>query len=184
MKIAAGTMNPVKIQAIKNVFTNIFKEVEVIPVSVNSRVGSEPFNVKVIIGAIERAKQAYISGVDYAVGIEAGLFKNPYAISGYLDMQYCAIYDGEKTTIGCGAGFEYPRKVVERVLKENKEIGAVMEELTGIKDIGETIGSIGYLSKGIINRITLTEQAVLMALIPRLNPKIYFEGKKGNSRLG
>lgn len=175
MKIAAGTTNPVKIQAIKNVFSKIFKDVEVIPVLVDSKVGSEPFDSEVIKGAVERAKQAYKSGVDLGVGIEAGLFKNPYAISEYLDVQYCAIYDGEKTTIGCGAGFEYPRKVVERVLKEKKEIGIVMEELTGIKDIGETIGSIGYLSKGIINRIALTEQAILMALIPRLNSKIYFE---------
>lgn len=178
MKVAAGTVNPVKIQAIKNVFSKIFRDVEVIPVPVDSKVGSEPFNSEVIKGAVERAKQAYESGVDLAVGIEAGLFKNPYAISGYLDVQYCAIYDGERITIGCGAGFEYPKKVVERVLREKKEIGTVMEELTGIKDIGETIGSIGYLSKGILNRIALTEQAILMALIPRLNYKIYFEDIK------
>ncbi|MEM2924834.1 MAG: inosine/xanthosine triphosphatase [Methanocellales archaeon] len=175
MKVAAGTVNPVKIQAIKNVFSKIFRDVEVIPVPVDSKVGSEPFNSEVIKGAIERAKQAYESRVDLAIGIEAGLFRNPYTISGYLDIQYCAIYDGERITIGCGAGFEYPKKVIERVLREKKEIGTVMEELTGIKDIGETIGSIGYLSKGILNRITLTEQAILMALIPRLNNKIYFE---------
>ncbi len=175
MRVAAGTANPVKIQAIRNVFSKIFKDVEVISVAVDSKVGSEPFDSDVIKGAVERAKQAYKSDVDLAVGIEAGLFKNPYAISGYLDVQYCTIYDGEKITIGCGAGFEYPRKVVERVLREKKEIGAVMEELTGIKDIGETIGSIGYLSRRIVDRIALTEQAILMALIPRLNFKIYFE---------
>jgi len=177
LKVAVGSTNPVKISAVKNVFSKIYKDVEVISVAVDSRVRSEPFDSEIARGAVERAKQAFSSNAEFSAGIEAGLVKNPFARSGFLDVQYCAIYDGERITIGCGAGFEYPSIVIKKVLRDKKEVGEVMEELTGIKQIGETTGSIGYLTKGMIDRITLTEQAILMALIPRLNAEIYFKNQ-------
>nr|BAL59131.1 hypothetical protein HGMM_OP3C286 [Candidatus Acetothermum autotrophicum] len=52
-------------------------------------------------------------------------------------------------------------------------MGDVMSELAGIEKLGHKIGAIGYLSKGVLTREQLTEQAVLMALIPRLRPELY-----------
>lgn len=51
-----------------------------------------------------------------------------------------------------------------------------MEALTGIDNIGERTGAIGYLSHGELDRCSLTEQAVLMAFIPRINEKLYGAG--------
>jgi len=53
------------------------------------------------------------------------------------------------------------------------EIGRVMERLTGIERIGGRMGAIGYLSRGKLDRVRLTEQAVLIAMIPRPSPKLY-----------
>ena len=48
-----------------------------------------------------------------------------------------------------------------------------MEELSGVVGIGKKMGAIGYLSKGLIDRTHFTELCVIMALIPRINPKLY-----------
>jgi inosine/xanthosine triphosphatase len=107
------------------------------------------------------------------VGIESGLLEAPHTITGYVDLQWCAIYDGEKTTLGVSAGFEYPPSVVEEVLN-GKEVGDVMDELTGVNNLGEKMGAVSYLSRGLLDRTGNTEQCVLMAMIPRLNEGIYF----------
>jgi inosine/xanthosine triphosphatase len=107
------------------------------------------------------------------IGIESGLLNVPNTISGFVDMQWCAIYDGEKATLGVSSGFEYPPTVIEEVLN-GKEVGDVMDEITGVDNLGEKAGAISYLSRGMVNRTVNTEQCVMMAMIPRLNKGIYF----------
>src|ERR1039458_7120123 len=53
-----------------------------------------------IKGAINRAKDAYSNRFDLSVGIESGLMQTPNSITGYIDLQWCAIFDGNKITIG------------------------------------------------------------------------------------
>jgi inosine/xanthosine triphosphatase len=54
-----------------------------------------------------------------------------------------------------------------------REVGDVMSEIAGIEELGKKMGAIGYLSHGLIDRTQLTEQSVTMALIPRMNPRLY-----------
>jgi inosine/xanthosine triphosphatase len=170
MKVAVGSNNPVKVNAVKNVFGRIYENVSVEPRKVGSGVPAQPFGSETVQGAMNRAKNAYKSGdFDYGVGIEAGLSD----VEGYiLDVQFCAIYDSHSTTLGCGSGFEYPSVVLGEVLS-GKEVGDVMSRVAGIENLGEKQGAIGVLSKGMLTRTQLTEQSVFMALIPRLNPSLY-----------
>jgi inosine/xanthosine triphosphatase len=177
--IAVGTQNPVKVSAVTQVVERIFHdEFKVIQVKVKSGVPRQPIGLRQTIqGAVNRAKQAMQTVHDavYGVGIEAGLTKIPRTITGYLDIQFAAIVDKKnRVTIGCGSGFEYPPKVLNEVLEKKKEIGEVMERLSRIENLGERIGAIGYLSHGELDRRKLTEQAVLMAFIPRINKELYF----------
>jgi inosine/xanthosine triphosphatase len=171
MKVAVGSNNPVKVNAVKNVFGRIYENVSVEPRKVGSGVPAQPFGSETVQGAMNRAKNAYKSGdFDYGVGIEAGLSD----VEGYiLDVQFCAIYDSHSTTLGCGSGFEYPPDVIAEVLA-GKEVGDAMSAVSGIEDLGKKMGAIGYLSHGLLDRTQLTEQAVLMALIPRINPRLYY----------
>ena len=43
-----------------------------------------------------------------------------------------------------------------------------MKKVYGENDIGKNQGAIGFLSKGILDRKSLTEQSVLAAMIPRI----------------
>ncbi|MFX1362704.1 MAG: DUF84 family protein, partial [Promethearchaeota archaeon] len=63
--------------------------------------------------------------------------------------------------------------IIEGVIKKNLEIGEAMENLTGIKDIGKRKGAVGHLTQGILLRKELTEQSILMAMIPRINRELY-----------
>lgn len=173
MIVKVGSMNPVKLKATLNVLSRIYDSVEVNPVEVNSGVPDQPIGLdQTIEGAINRAKGAYSKSCDLGVGIESGLLKTPHTITGYIDLQWCAIYDGEKMTLGVSAGFEYPPSVIEEVFK-GREVGDVMDQLTGVDDLGEKMGAVSYLSQGMLNRTENTEQCVLMAMIPRMNKEVY-----------
>ncbi len=175
MIVQVGSKNPVKVQATKNVLSKFYENVTVKGLHVDSRIPDQPIGLEqTITGAINRAKAAYSPECDLGVGIESGLMETPQTITGFIDLQWCAIYDGEKTTLGVSAGFEYPPAVVEEVL-EGKEVGDVMDQLTGVDDLGEKMGAVSFLSHGMLDRTGNTEQCVLTALIPRLNEKIYFK---------
>lgn len=171
LRVHVGSNNPIKAQAVKNVFERALGPAEVRLISVESGVPLEPLGNDIARGACERAKKALLDA-DFGVGIEAGLIWHK-ELKLYFDVQFCAIVSRDgKLTVGHGSGFVYPPKVIERVLA-GRPVGDVMSELTGIEKLGHKIGSIGYLSKGLLTREQLTEQAVLMALIPRLHPELY-----------
>ena len=178
MKVIVGSKNPVKLQATRNVLEKIYTELEVEATDVDSGVPDQPIGLELTTqGAINRAKNAFTREFDLAVGIESGLLEVPHSITGYLDLQWCAIYDGEKTTLGVSAGFEYPPMVIEQVM-DGVEVGDVMDQFTGVDQLGQKTGAVSHLSRGLLDRTGNTEQCVLMAMIPRMNEDIYFKNKR------
>jgi pantetheine-phosphate adenylyltransferase len=172
VKVFVGSENPVKINAVKNVFAKVFDDVEVTGIPVQSEVPDQPKEKKVIEGAIKRAKNAMNPESDFQVGIEAGLFWNETAQK-YFDVQYCAIIDkAQRITMGHGGGFNYPDEIIEHI-KKGKTVGQAVEDIFGIKDAGKKMGAIGYLSDNLLDRTRLTEQAVLMSMIPRMRSELY-----------
>jgi inosine/xanthosine triphosphatase len=174
MKVVVGSKNPVKLNATRNVLERIYPNIEVSSVDIDSEVPDQPFGLdQTIEGAINRAKNAYSVEFDLSVGIESGLMETPNSLTGFIDLQWCAIYDGDKTTIGVSSGFEYPPEVVKEVLK-GVEVGDVMDRVTGVEDLGQKKGAVSILSHDMLNRTENTEQCVLTAMIPRMNAKMYF----------
>ena len=174
MKVVVGSKNPVKINATGNILRKIYKNVEVTSKDVDSGVSDQPFGLdETIKGAVNRAKNAYSDEADLSVGIESGLMEIPGSITGYIDLQWCAIFDGDIVTIGVSSGFEYPPKVIKKVLN-GVEVGDVMDKITGVEDLGQKKGAVSYLSHDMLDRTQNTEQCVLTAMIPRMNHDIYF----------
>lgn len=180
MRVYVGSTNPVKGEAVRRVFARAFPpeadSLRVELVAVDSGVPAQPRDLEVPRGAATRARAAWAASggeADFGVGIEAGLLRCE-PLNTYFDVQFCAIVDREgKITVGHGAGFVYPPRVLRAVLEEGRTVGEAMAELSKIPDIGKRMGAIGYLSRGLLDRTQLTEQAVLMALIPRLRPELY-----------
>ncbi len=175
LRVAVGSKNPVKLRATRNVLRALVGRVRVTRVRVEKPFAQPLGQAQTIEGAASRAEQALKAGsYDIGVGIEAGLAPAPRTRSGFVDVQWCAILDREgNLTLGHGSGFEYPLKVTEEVLVRRREVGKAMEHLSGIKRIGERMGSIGYLSRGRLTRTRLTEQAVFMAMLPKMRASLY-----------
>jgi len=178
LNVVVGSTNPVKVEAVRSVLERAFprKKLSVRGIGVESTVASEPYGKDVINGALQRAQSAIDEKEAHlGIGIEAGLFWSE-ALQDYMDVQYCAIVDrGERITLGHGPGFQYPPPIMSKV-KEGKTVGQAMADISGIRGIGRKQGVVGYLSKGIMVRKKLTETAVIAALLPRMNPDLYFLG--------
>jgi inosine/xanthosine triphosphatase len=168
MKVNVGTRNSLKVEAARAVFAAAFPEddVEVNAIDVPSGVPAQPFGEQVATGATNRARAALLDA-DYGVGIEAGIVPFP-GCDERFSVQFCAIVDkDEEVTVGHGPGYTLPSGVLDK-LDAGSDLNREMSRISGIEEIREKMGAIGYLSNGMTDRLTITRDAVLMALIPRL----------------
>ncbi len=177
MKITVGSKNQKKIDAVTEALKEYpdFAGAEVIGLEVDSGVSKQPKTLEqTVAGAMNRAKNAF-SGCDYSIGLESGLFAVPHTKSGYMDITMCAIYDGKNYHLGGSSTFEYPKKIIDLVFSKDYEIDEAAKE-SGITDnprIGRSEGLIGILTKGYLDRMGYTKQAVITALIHLHNPEHY-----------
>lgn len=184
LELCVGSMNPTKINAVKVAFSKYYSNFNLYNIRVNSKVPNQPIGLELTIkGARNRAKEAlnYLREVKnknkniFGIGIEAGLVDIPQANTNFMDFQFCAIIDElEFITLGSGIGFEYPSKIIAQVLSnENTEIGEIMGNIIGNANLKNENGAISILSKNIINRTEILTQAVICALLPRINKELY-----------
>jgi len=188
--VAIGSKNQAKCDAVKMAFGEMFESamIDFYPVSVESGVDSQPFGIEnIVLGAKNRAYRAFIqkfsmdisnnrqNDIFLGVGIEAGLVEVIGSETGYLDFQFTAIYNKDGNyTIGCGPAFEYPSIITTQVLNgEAKEIGDVIERLSGVENIKEKQGAIGFLTHDKYKRADILKYSVISALIPYMNEKLY-----------
>jgi len=168
MKVHVGTRNTLKVRAVRAAFAAVFgdESLDVVAVAIEGGVSSQPFDDEVVQGAICRARGA-LTGADYGVGIEAGLVRFP-GYDDYLSVQFCAVLDRTgKLTVGHGPGYALPQAVLDRLMN-GSTLNREMSRRSGIPEIKEKEGAIGILSGGRIDRFSITREAVVMALIPRI----------------
>ncbi|MGC8478695.1 MAG: DUF84 family protein [Candidatus Micrarchaeia archaeon] len=153
MKIAIGTTNKLKVDAIKGVLGKIFPDAEFIPTKVESGVSEDPKSEEEgINGALNRALKAMeIEGADIGVGPEGITATNSYGTFVY---GYVAIVDkaGAKG-IGASAQVMLPKRVVE-LMSAGKGLAEAMSELSSNskEEIRTELGTNGILTNGMYDR--------------------------------
>ena len=164
IRVSVGSLNPVKTEAVRSVMERIFGDVILKAYDVPSGVREQPWNNETCEGAVNRANAAMID-CDLSVGIEAGVFE---VYDRLYDVQHCVIIDAAgRMTIGMSSGFRYPDDVAE-LLRNGMTVGEAMKLLYTNDSRGRKEGAVGVLSKGLLDRKTLTEQSVTAAMIPRM----------------
>lgn len=178
MKIGVGSVNPVKIAAVRELLEQypILAGDEVVPVSVPSTVSEQPLTLRAVInGARGRAHGAF-TGNALGIGIESGLMDVPFARSGKMNVCFCIIYDGREYFSGMSSAFELPIEVM-RLIRSNEagDLNHAFQKagLTKNPKLGSSEGGVGLLTRGRVPRIEYTKQAVTMALIGLENAKLY-----------
>jgi inosine/xanthosine triphosphatase len=169
LRVAVGTLNPIKVEAVRSVLSKMFVQVEVMAVEVDSGVGKEPFEGDVLKGAMNRARRC-LGRNDIGIGIEAGVYLED---DGLYDIQQCAVLDKMGwITHGHGLGFHYPPSI-ERMIRQGKSVGEACDQLFHLEKNGHKGGAIGLLTDGMLKRKELTEQSVLAAMVPRIRADLY-----------
>jgi len=182
-KICVGSLNPTKVNAVKIAFEKYYTDFEIFKIKADSRVPNQPIGMESILkGAKNRAEHALSYLINeklktniFGIGIEAGLIKVPYAKTNYMDFQFCVIMDENRNiTVGSGIAFEYPQSVINEILSNQEiEIGTVIGKLANNMNLKNEAGAISFLSKNIIARTEILTQAVICALLPRINKELY-----------
>ncbi len=178
--IAVGSANPNKMRGIGKAAKRLFSNAKVIGIDVDSGVSDQPFNGETITGAVNRAKaiarKHEAEGADYFVGLESGIFEQG---GRFFDFQWCSVLHAGKIHLGCSMGFEIPREQAERLKAHKITLSELYHNITGDKDIGIKEGVINYLSRGVLKRSEMTEQAFLCAMIPVIHAE---RRKKGDEK--
>lgn len=154
MIVRVGTANPMKIRAAQKAFAKFFKKAKVVGVDVPSSVSPQPISFgEIVRGSRERARKAF-RDCDYAVGIEAGVFRVGPVSPRPFQITMACVFDGTREALGAGPFFEIPPAMVKKVV------------------LSDT-GSVALVTKGKVNRESVTRDAIMMALAPFVSPELY-----------
>jgi inosine/xanthosine triphosphatase len=178
MRVLVGSLNKVKLEAVKEAFARYFPGVEVTGVGIESGVPGQPVDEQTFEGARNRAlKLQEINrkqGLDsrFCVGIEGGvleLFSRWFAVG-----VICIIDDKSRIGYGTSPLFELPEDIIRHLLGST-ELGDVMDQLTGERNTKQNQGAVGYFTRGVMDRKGIYIDGLVAALVPFLNEGLYSE---------
>ena len=174
IKVIIASLNPVKINAVKEGFGKMFpaQTFSFHGVNVTSNVSAQPMSdSETFEGASNRASNAMkvLPDADYWVGIEGGVEQKG------SDMEAFA-WIIIKSTHGDGMArtstFFLPDRVVE-LINEGKELGDADDIVFGQSNSKQQNGAVGILTGNVVDRTSYYTQAVILALIKFKNSSLY-----------
>jgi inosine/xanthosine triphosphatase len=175
MKIAIGTTNPIKIEAIKSAIYKVFPNQEhiFIPLEVQSGVSDQPMSDKeTILGARTRARSALnLTTSDFGVGLEGGLAEIENKL--YLSSWVCVVDRNNNEGLGSAVRLELPDQIVDEIHKGKKELGEIMDENFHVHNLKQKQGAFGVFTNNLITRSGAFESACICALAKFQNPEYY-----------
>ncbi|HEV3029291.1 MAG TPA: DUF84 family protein [Planctomycetota bacterium] len=155
MIVRVGSTSPMKLRAARKAFATYFRGVRVVGVRVPSGVSPQPLSLgEIVRGARERARRAF-ADCDYAVGIEAGVFRVASVTPRPFQMTMACVFDGVREALGSGPFFEIPESMVRKIVSSDR-------------------GSVALVTKGKVTREVVTAEAIVMALAPFVSADRYF----------
>ena len=173
-KVAVGSKNPVKINAVKLAFGKVWpdEKFEFIGIDVDSGVASQPMSTaESIKGARNRAIRSQEKlKTDFGVGLEGGL----HEIEGeWFDAGWMVVVDRDLNEgIGSTIHLHTPKKAME-LIHSGKELGEVTDILFGQNNSKQGNGQFGNMTNNNITRTSGYIDGVIAALARFLQPHLY-----------
>lgn len=133
-------------------------------------------------GARERALAARESlhsrrlDADLYVGLEGGFHSVSIEGEWHTFLRgWVYATDGERGAFGAAPSISVPEYIVKGVVEGRRELGTVIDEVTGGRDIRSKQGAWGVLSRDLVTRSMSFELALIAAFAPFYNPRLYNE---------
>ena len=174
-QVVVGSLNPVKLNAVKEALKLIYPSLslKVKGVNVESGVSAMPMtDDESRKGAYQRALNAHnLTGEKLTVGLEGGLSK--VGQTWYLT-SWAAVFFNSFTSQASSLRMPVPYKVGEKIIHEKVELGEVIDALVSEENVKQERGAIGVFTSGLISRTELFRSSIICAFAPLITPK-YFE---------
>lgn len=196
MQIAVGSKNPAKVDAVRLACHDLQLGGTVVGIAVDSGVSKQPFSdEETITGAINRAHavlqqmrvqrseshdaegfahtelhRAYGEPLAYGIGLEGGVVETPHGL--FVCNWGAVVRSDGAVGIGGGHRVQLPPAVAEQLYR-GEELGTVMDEWTGARNLKQREGAIGVLTDNRITRAAMFRDVVICAFAPFVNPEYY-----------
>ena len=113
-------------------------------------------------------------GADLYVGLEGGFHSISVEGEWHTFLRgWAFVTDGERGSFGMSPSIEVPEAIVKDVIQGNQELGIVIDEFAGIRDVRSKQGAWGVLSRDLLTRSMSFEAALIAAFAPFYNPALY-----------
>ncbi len=174
MKVAVGSKNPVKIEAVSLAFEKIWpqREWQVMEVKVKHGITDQPMSDRESIrGAKNRARRALKKlGADFGVGLEGGLQKIGRL---WFDCGWAVVVDKQgKVGIGSTTRMIVPTRII-KLVKQGKELGEALDKIFNRTNVKQAEGHFGLMTNKVITRTQGYRDGVIMALARFIQPQLF-----------
>jgi inosine/xanthosine triphosphatase len=116
---------------------------------------------------------------DIYVGLEGGF--HSISIEGewhtFLRGWAYATNGSDKSAFGAAPSISVPAEIVKSVVEGRRELGLVIDDVSGSHDVRSRQGAWGVLSRDLVTRSMSFELALIAAFAPFYNPQVYAPGK-------
>lgn len=172
--LVLASTNPVKIQALRLGFTQMFpgETIEILTTSVPSGVSDQPLSdQETLQGAANRARNAarLVPQADYWIGIEGGIEDQNEQMAAFA---WVVVYTPKLIGKGRSGTFFLPPTVAD-LIRQGKELGEADDIVFSKQNSKQANGAIGILTGDVVDRTQLYAHAVILALVPFKNPELY-----------
>lgn len=166
--VIVGSMNPAKIKAVQDAFTQCFPDTafNFQGSHAKSLVADQPLSCEeTLAGARNRVQdtKTQYPNADYFVGVEAG-------IEGKFTFAWMVIEDKNQRGESRSSSLMLPPEALAEITKGH-ELGDVMDNMFNTQNIKQKGGAIGLLTNNLLSRSSVYHQALILALIPFMNPE-------------
>lgn len=174
MNVIIASQNPVKIDATRMGFEQLFPQLSFHfeGLTVPSDVSDQPMtNEETLEGAINRAINArtHAPKANFWVGIEGGIQESGLGMEAFA---WVVILTSDQQGQSKTSTFFLPPKVTQ-LIHQGIELGHANDRVFEENNSKQKGGAIGSLTHSLLGRTEYYVQAVILALIPFKNPKLY-----------
>jgi len=81
--------------------------------------------------------------------------------------------DGKRESFGAAPSISVPAQIVKSVIEGKSELGLVIDEVAGKRDVRSRQGAWGILSRDLVTRSMSFEMALIAAFAPFYNEELY-----------
>ena len=186
-RIALGSDRAAKIMAVRASVARIasidsaWAEANVVARPVTTNIPAMPLNDwQLMQGARERALAVRDSlrsrriEADIYVGLEGGFHSISIESEWHTFLRgWAYATDGEKGSFGAAPSISVPPAIVKSVIEGRRELGLVIDEVSGGRDVRSRQGAWGVLSRDLVTRSLSFELALIAAFAPFYNAALY-----------